>query len=112
MGLLGCYSNPEVQERLRQLSDKLDRLAASDVAPRPSARRDRRLRGGLVPKAIERVLADSGKPMRPREIHAEVEELLGKSVPSSSVKNWLAKQVQDQKPQVVRLGRGRYRLVV
>jgi hypothetical protein len=112
MGLLGCYSNREVQERLRQLSDKLDRLAASDVAPRSSARRDRRLRGGLVPKAIERVLADSGKPMRACEIHAEVEELLGKSVPSSSVKNWLAKQVQDQKPQVVRLGRGRYRLVV
>ncbi|HTD57636.1 MAG TPA: hypothetical protein VK672_01975 [Solirubrobacteraceae bacterium] len=46
------------------------------------------------------------------DIHAEVEELLGKSVPASSVKNWLAKQVQDQKPQVVRLGRGRYRLVV
>ncbi|MGC2372799.1 MAG: hypothetical protein WA484_02890 [Solirubrobacteraceae bacterium] len=65
-----------------------------------------------MPKAIERVLVDSVKPMRPREIHAEVEDLLGKSVPTSSVKNWLAMQVQDQKSQVVRLGRGRYRLVV
>jgi hypothetical protein len=32
-------------------------------------------------------------------------------VPASSVKNWLAKQVQDQPPRVLRLGRGRYRLV-
>jgi hypothetical protein len=111
MGLLGCYSNPEIQRRLRQLSDKLDRLAASNAALRPSARQDRRLRGGLVPEAIERVLVDSGKPMRARDIHAEVEELLGVSVPASSVKNWLAKQVQDQQPRVVRLGRGRYRLV-
>jgi hypothetical protein len=110
MGLLGCYSNPEIQGRLRQLSDKLDRLAASGAAPCHSARQDRKLRGGLVPNAIERVLADSGKPMRARDVHAEVEELLGMSVPTSSVKNWLAKQVQDQQPRVVRLGRGRYGL--
>ena len=111
MGLLGCYSNPAIQGRLRQLSDKLGRLVASDTAPRPSARRDRKLRGGIVPNAIERVLTDAGKPMRVRDIHAEVEELLGMSVPASSVKNWLAKQVQDRPPRVVRLGRGRYRLV-
>jgi hypothetical protein len=111
MGLLGCYSNPEIQGRLRQLSDKLDRLVASDAVPRPSVRQDRKLRGGIVPKAIERVLADAGKPMRVRDVHAEVEELLGMSVPASSVKNWLAKQVQDQQPRVVRLERGRYRLV-
>jgi hypothetical protein len=70
MGLLGCNSNPEIQERLRQLSDKLDRLVASDAAPRPSVRQDRKLRGGIVPKAIERVLADAGKPMRVRDVHA------------------------------------------
>jgi outer membrane biogenesis lipoprotein LolB len=64
----------------------------------------------LVPKAIERVLADSAKPMRARDIHAEVEEMLGMSVPASSVKNWLAKQAQYRQSQVVRLGRGRYRL--
>lgn len=76
MGLLGCYSNPEIQGRLRRLSDKLERLAASDAAPRPSSRRDRKLRGGLVPKAIASVLADSNRPMRARDIHVEVEELL------------------------------------
>jgi hypothetical protein len=107
---LDAISNPEIQTRLRQLSDKLDRLAASNVAPRPSARRDRKLRAGLVPNAIERVLADSGEPMRARDVHAEVEDMLGTSVPASSVKDWLAKHVQGQQLQVVRLGRGRYRL--
>jgi hypothetical protein len=51
--LLGSYSNPEIQGRLRQLSEKLERLEASDAAPCPSGRQDRRLRGGLVPGAIE-----------------------------------------------------------
>ena len=112
MGLLSSYSNPEVQGRLRRLSEKLERLAASDAAPRPSGRQDRRLRGGLVPKAIERVLREASGPMRARDIHAEVEELLGRSVPVSSVKNWLAKRVQAGDRRLVRLDRGRYRLVV
>jgi len=111
MGLLGCYSNQEIQGRLRQLSDKLDRLAASDAAPRSSVRHDRKLRGGLVPNAIEHVLADSGEAMRPCDVHAEVEELLRRSVPASSIRNWLAKNAQGDDAHLVRLGRGRYRLV-
>lgn len=110
MGLLGCYSNPEIQGRLRQLSEKLDWLAACDATPRPSGRRDRKLRDGLVAKAIERVLGDSGGPMRARDIHAEVEELLGMPVPASSVKNWLAKNARGNADRLVPLGRGRYRL--
>jgi hypothetical protein len=112
MGLLGCYSNHEIQGRLRQLSDKLDRLVASDAAPRPSVRHDRKLRGGLVPKAIERVLDGACGSMRARDIHAEVEELLGRAVPASSLKNWLAENAQGENPRLVRLGRGRYRLAV
>jgi hypothetical protein len=112
MGLLGSYSNPEIQGRIRHLSEKLGRLAASDVALHPSARQDRKLRSGLVPKAIERVLREARGPMRARDIHADVEQLLGRPVPASSVKNWLAKEVQGDQPRVVRLGRGRYRLVL
>ncbi len=111
MGLLGCYSNPEIQERIRRLSEKLEQLVASNAAPRPSYRQDQRLRSGLIPKAIERVLRDAIGPMRARDIHAGVEEVLGRSVPTSSVKNWLAKQAQGEQPQVVRLDRGRYRLI-
>lgn len=110
MGLRGCYSHPEIQGRLRRLSEKLERLAASDVAPCPSARVDRRLRCGLVPKAIMRVLSESGEPMRVRDIHAEVEALLDQAVSSSAVKNWLARHAQGDQVLFVRLGRGRYRL--
>jgi hypothetical protein len=94
MGLIGCYPNPEIQGRLRQLSEKLERLAASNAAPRPSYRQDQRLRSGLIPKAIERVLRDALGPMRARDIHVGVEEVLGRSAPTSSVKNWLAKQAR------------------
>lgn len=112
MGLLGAYSNSDTQERLRRLSEKLDRLAVSDAPPRPSVRRDRRLRSGLVPSAIMRVLAASVEPMRARDIHAEVEELLEQPVSPSAVKNWLASHVRGDRAVCVRLGRGRYRLAV
>jgi hypothetical protein len=111
MGLLGCYSNPEIQGRLRRLSEKLERLAASNAPPRPAARTDRRLRCGLVPGAIERVLSESVEPMRVRDVHAEVEELLGQTVSPSAVKNWLARHAAGDKALFLRLGRGRYRLI-
>jgi hypothetical protein len=111
MGLLGCYSNPEIRGRLRRLSEKLERLAASNAALRPSARVDRRLRCGFVPKAIMRVLNESAEPMRVRDIHAEVEALVGQHVSPSAVKNWLARHAQGDEALLVRLRRGRYRLV-
>jgi hypothetical protein len=111
MELLGCYSNHDIQGRLRRLSEKLERLATGHVAPRPSARVDRRLRCGLVPTAIEQIRRETAGPMRARDIHAEVELLLGRSVPGSSVKNWLAKHAGGEKPRLIRLDRGRYRLV-
>ena len=71
---------------------------------------DRRLRYGLVPKAIMQILSESDEPMRVRDIHAEVEALLGQAVSSSAVKNWLARHAQGDQALFVRLGRGRYRL--
>jgi hypothetical protein len=44
-----------------------------------------------------------------QEIHDEVEELLGQTVPMSSVKNWLAKNTGGKHPLFIRLRRGRYR---
>jgi hypothetical protein len=111
MGLLGTYSNPAIHERLRQLSEKLDRLAASDAALRPSGRHDLRLRGGLVPRTIEQVLTEAPGPMRARDIHAAVEDLLNRSIPTSTVKCWLTKSTQGEQPRLVRLGRGRYRTI-
>jgi hypothetical protein len=47
--------------------------------------------------------------MRSCDIHASVEGLLGRTVPASSVKNWLAKSIRDDDPPVRRVARGLYR---
>jgi len=111
MGLLGSYSNPEVQKRLRRLSEELDRLAASPGQPRPSGRPDRKLRNGLVPRTIQRVLTEADGPIRVLDIYAAVEDRLGMSVPKSSVYVWLSQNAKGPRPQVVRLGHGRYQLL-
>lgn len=111
MELMGAYLNPEIQGRLRHLAEKLDQLAASDAAPRPSGRAGRKLRNGLVPRAIEKVLSEADGPMRVRDIHAAVEDMLGSAVPFPSVNCWLSKGVQGDRPRLARLGHGRYRLI-
>jgi hypothetical protein len=111
MGLLGSYSNPESQRRLRRLADELDRLATQDSPPRYSQRQDRKLRNGLVPRAIQQVLADAEEPMRVRDIYAAVQDRLGMRVPVSSVNAWLSQNAKGKRPMVVRLGHGRYRLL-
>jgi hypothetical protein len=108
MELVEALSNHETQDQLRRLSEKLDRIGASGARPRSSARSDRRLRSGLVPKAIMRVLSESVEPMRMKDIHAEVERALGQPVSRSAVKNWLANHVDGDNDLFVRLGRGRY----
>jgi hypothetical protein len=108
MGVLGAYSNHDTQERLRRLAEKLDCLAASGASPSPTTRRDRRLRSGLVPEAIVRVLGEAGEPMRVRDVHAVVEQLLGQPVSPSAVKTWLARHAVGDRATVMRLGRGRY----
>jgi hypothetical protein len=49
--------------------------------------------------------------MRVRNIHAAVRDRLGVSVLVSSVNCWLRKSADDKGSRVVRLGRGRYRLI-
>lgn len=111
MRLVGAYSNLEIQDRLRRLAEKLDRLAASDAVPRPSARQDRILRPGLVLRAVGRVLAEAPGPMRVRDIHAAVEDLLGSTVAISSVNSCLSTNVKGDRPRFVRLGYGKYLLL-
>jgi hypothetical protein len=67
---------------------------------------------GLIPGAIKRVLGEAPGPMRARDIHTAVEELLGMPVPASSVKNWLATHTGSDQALFVRLGRGRYQIGV
>jgi hypothetical protein len=57
-----------------------------------------------------RVLFESVEPMRMKDIHAEVEAMLGQPVSRSAVKNWLAGHTGGEQPLFIRLARGRYRI--
>ena len=109
MGFVGTLSNPDVQERLGRLAAKLDRLAGSDAAPRPTACASKG-RCGDISKAVGEVLQEFGGPLRMVEIHAAVEALRGETVPRSTIKNCLANNSRGDGAWLVRLARGRYGL--
>ncbi len=106
---IGALSNLETQERLERLSTKLSQIEAEGATPRPTTTA-RSLRVGAVPDAIMQVLADTVEPMRMRDIHTEVEVLIGQPVSRSAVKNWLANNARHDDAPLIRLGRGRYLL--
>ncbi len=111
MGLLGHYSNHDLQGSLGRLAEKLAALRASGgPRRRPVACRQRSRRPGWVLKAVVQVMADRGEPMRAKDIHAAVEALVGEPVPRSSVKGALAWDVSGSSTCLVRVARGRYML--
>ena len=57
-----------------------------------------RRRFAEVGDAVVQVLAEASGELRMVEIHAAVEELLGKPVSRSSVKNYLTKGAQRRRP--------------
>lgn len=109
MELIGALSNPDVRGRLPRVTAKLDQIKAGGAARKPTTL-TRILRVGDVSAAIMRVLGESVEPMRMRDIHLEVERLLGQPVGRSAIKNWLANNARGHSPKLVRLERGRYRL--
>jgi hypothetical protein len=108
MELVEALSNSEIQDQMGRLAAKLEQIASSDARPRSSARSDLRLRSGLVPNAIMGVLSRSVEPMRMKDIHVEVEQVLGRAVSRSAIKNWLAGHTGGKKALFVRIERGRY----
>jgi hypothetical protein len=109
MELLGSLANPEVQERLQQLSDRLDRLAASDAPLRPSGRVDQRIRPGAVLQALNQVLRSTDQPMQISDLHAAVSSLLG-TVSYSAIKRCLTAGIHGKDARFERVAKGCYRL--
>jgi len=66
-----------------------DQLAGRDTAERPAYRALRR-RQGAVLEAVTNALEDARQPLRVRDVHARVEELLGEPIPFSSVNEALS----------------------
>jgi hypothetical protein len=85
--LLGALSNREMQGRLEQLADRLDRLAASNASPRPSGRVDQQMRPGVVMQAVIGVLAAADRPMRTRDVYQAVVTQLQQAVGYGTVED-------------------------
>ena len=110
MGLVGRLSNHD-------LTTLLQRLTARDWKP---AERQRPSAGGVAPggrrkfgtvrDAIVAVLVEAGCELRVRDIHEGVEQLLGESVSSSSVKDYLRKGCRRRTPLFEYLDSRGYRL--
>jgi hypothetical protein len=67
-------------------------------------------RQGRIIDAISQVLSQEGDPMQARDVHANVERLLGEPVRWSSVKATLAGNIEGPRPRFLRVARGRYRV--
>ncbi len=65
-------------------------------------------RQGRIIDAISHVLSEKRDPMQARDVHAQVETLLGEPVRWASVKATLAGNLEGSAPRFVRVARGRY----
>jgi len=91
------------------LAKKLAALRATGgPRRRPATCRQRSRRPGWVLKAIVRVMADHGEPMRVKDIHAAVEAALGEPVATSSIKTALVANASGPSQRLVRVAPGRY----
>jgi len=117
MDLSGHHSNP-----LAPLEALLD-CTSYDAAARLHEAEDGRIccpetprepigaahpRQGRIIDAIAQVLSDRGGPMQARDVHAQVETLLGERVRWASIKATLAGNLDGPVPRFVRVARGVY----
>lgn len=107
MHLLGALSNQETTARLEKLLKLRKRILAaapSEPLGKPAAPK----RTGDVPRAICKVLAQKGEPMRAVAIHKAVEKQLGRAVSYHSVKACLSRDSQGNSPRFRRVAYGKY----
>jgi hypothetical protein len=107
MELSEASLNPRQGERLARLGVLRELLLARGPGAGPGRRGLRRRQGVLV-GAVGDVLELAGAPLRVREVHAAVEELLGERVPFSSVNEALLTHVTGPGARFRRVGYGTY----
>jgi hypothetical protein len=104
MELSGALLNPRLQVELPKLARLYEELARRETARRADDRALRRRQGSVL-DAVTTVLEQAGRPLRVRDIHAVVEELLASPVPFSSVNEALSTHAgSDQRLRRVRYG--------
>jgi hypothetical protein len=107
--LLVHLTNPtsRLKTVLEAFPDGLPRRVAGPVVPQPVMRR---LGNGEVKRAVVRVLAAPGGPLKRAEIQAAVVELLGQQVSEDSVYWCLYAGLRGPQPLFERVTYGHYRL--
>jgi len=109
----------DLTERLSntEFAGLLQRLTARDWKQAPRKRfevggvaPDGRRKFGQVNEFVLRVLRAEPTGPRVRDIHAQIEFLLGEPVSRSSVKSSVHRLFRGRNPQVARIARGRYTL--
>jgi hypothetical protein len=99
--------NPRLQVELPKLARLRAQLAECDTAQRPASRALRRRQGSVL-EAATAVLERAARPLRVRDVHAGVEELLGEPIPFSSVNEALSTHARGEDQRFLRLRYGVY----
>lgn len=107
--LSGGLSNHDLQGLLNSLTGEESGQVRHRAQPR-AGWPDGRRQFGEVSGAIKTVLAEADAEMRMKDVHAEVERLLGGEVSFQSVADFLTKNSKGQKPLFERPRYGHYRL--
>jgi hypothetical protein len=108
--LLQALSVPS--QELERLFQSLTKLEPRQAQPTPLATHPRNGRHpyGSVAKAVVQVLAEAEHALRPAEIRAGAEALLGSNIAYSSIKTTLRTGCNGSDPRFVRHQDGTYRL--
>lgn len=109
-GLLSNLLSDSFQSLTSETSDQIPTEEAEEVTPH-AGWSDGRRKFGTVSRAIMLVLSEAGSEMRLKDIHAEVERLLGGRVSVHSVADYLYKKSRLPRPLFERTRRGHYRSV-
>jgi hypothetical protein len=110
MVLSGGLSNPNLQTIFHFLTSEKANQARRRAKPK-AGWPDGRHKFGTVSGAIKTVLAEADTEMRMKDIHVEVQRLLGGAVAFQSVADYLIKNSKGPRPLFEKPRYGHYRLL-
>ncbi len=108
--LWGACSNPEVVIELRRLADAAAALSRAPADRQPSPARFDQPRPGWVLELIVAVLASSHQPLRPQDVIRGAEQMQGRPIAPSSIRNALRVGSKQDHGPIERVRYGTYRL--
>ena len=110
VGLAGQLSNPIVKTKWANLQGGLAELRTSSTPVRPSERPRAVRARGQVRDLIIHLLQKADQPIRARDIHRAVEQVLGEEVAWSSIAYCLARNDPGSEARIENIRLGLYRL--